>query len=225
MENNKQSTSTIHDILNDVDSSIVAEQATRGKKRKIVTVMVIASVIMIAVLVGIAVHRYIQNRQFKEGLLETAISITSGYGIDDLKIVSFSNRYPKTVVFQSDIFKGLSDNDKMEIFRKFNELTGTYSWHLDCEDEGRVTIVSDNTRYTARINEYGRSYYRYLYADGAEILKDTYTAPSNSTGSSSEGGSSGGRTGACSGGSVGCRPGYHPCHEMSNGFCNQCCKG
>lgn len=25
-------------------------------------------------------------------------------------------------------------------------------------------------------------------------------------------------------GSVGCRSGFHPCHPMSNGYCNQCCK-
>lgn len=29
---------------------------------------------------------------------------------------------------------------------------------------------------------------------------------------------------ACYGGSVGCRSGFHPCHQMSNGYCNQCCK-
>lgn len=34
---------------------------------------------------------------------------------------------------------------------------------------------------------------------------------------------SGRSSGACSGGSVGCRSGFHPCHEMSNGYCNQCC--
>ncbi len=225
MENNKQSTSSIQDILKDVDSAVAADQKAKDKKHKAVIAAVIVCFIIIAVLAVIMIQRHKQDIQFREGVLETAVSVTSEYGVDDLTVVSFSNKYPKTVVFQSDMFQNLTDDDKMEVFREFNKQTGTYSWYLNCSDEGTVTIISGDIRYTARINDYGSSHYRYLYADGDEILKDIYMAPPGSSSSSSGGGTSGGRTGACSGGSVGCRAGYHPCHEMSNGFCNQCCKG
>ncbi len=52
----------------------------------------------------------------------------------------------------------------------------------------------------------------------ADVKKETGKS------SSSSGSNSGKKKGACSGGSVGCRSGFHPCHEMSDGYCNQCCK-
>lgn len=225
MKDNAQEAPSVRDILNDVDAAVAADRIARAKKHKRAIVITIVCIGIIAVIVGYVSNKYIQNRHFKEGLLETAILVTSEYDVDDLTIISVSHGYPKSVVFQSDAFAKLSDEDKMEVFRELNKQTGTYSQYLDCAGAGRVTIVSDETQYTAEINEYGSSYYRYLYADGYNILRDTYTKSSSSSGSSSsDSSSSGGRTGSCSGGSVGCRAGFHPCHEMSNGFCNQCCK-
>lgn len=225
MKDNTQEASSVRAILNDVDAAVAADRVARANKRKRAIVITIVLIGIIAVLLGYVLNKYIQNRRFKEELLGTAILVTSEYGVDDLTIVSVNSDYHKTVVFQSDVFANLSDKDKMEVFREFDKQKGTYSQYFDCADEGQVTIVSDGMRYTAKINEYGSSYYRYLYADGSEILKDIYTYPSSSSSSSSSNSSSSGsRTGSCSGGSVGCRAGFHPCHEMSNGFCNQCCK-
>ena len=225
MKDNTQEASSVRAILNDVDAAVAADRVARANKRKRAIVITIVLIGIIAVLLGYVLNKYIQNRRFKEELLGTAILVTSEYGVDDLTIVSVNSDYHKTVVFQSDAFANLSDKDKMEVFREFDKQKGTYSQYFDCADEGKVTIVSDGMRYTAKINEYGSSYYRYLYADGSEILKDIYTYPSSSSSSSSSNSSSSGRkTGSCSGGSVGCRAGFHPCHEMSNGFCNRCCK-
>lgn len=225
MKDNTQEASSVRAILNDVDAAVAADRVARANKRKRAIVITIVLIGIIAVLLGYVLNKYIQNRRFKEELLGTAILVTSEYGVDDLTIVSVNSDYHKTVVFQSDAFANLSDKDKMEVFREFDKQEGTYSQYFDCADEGQVTIVSDGMRYTAEINEYGSSYYRYLYADGSEILKDIYTYTSSSSSSSSSNSSSSGRkTGSCSGGSVGCRAGFHPCHEMPNGFCNQCCK-
>lgn len=225
MKDNTQEASSVRAILNDVDAAVAADRVARANKRKRAIVITIVIIGIIAVLLGYVLNKYIQNRRFKEELLGTAILVTSEYGVDDLTIVSVNSDYHKTVVFQSDAFANLSDKDKMEVFREFDKQKGTYSQYFDCADEGQVTIVSDGMRYTAEINEYGSSYYRYLYADGSEILKDIYTYTSSSSSSSSSNSSSSGRkTGSCSGGSVGCRAGFHPCHEMPNGFCNQCCK-
>lgn len=225
MKDNTQEASSVRAILNDVDAAVAADRVARANKRKRAIVITIVLIGIIAVLLGYVLNKYIQNRRFKEELLGTAILVTSEYGVDDLTIVSVNSDYHKTVVFQSDAFANLSDKDKMEVFREFDKQKGTYSQYFDCADEGQVTIVSDGMRYTAEINEYGSSYYRYLYADGSEILKDIYTYTSSSSSSSSSNSSSSGRkTGSCSGGSVGCRAGFHPCHEMPNGFCNQCCK-
>ena len=225
MKDNTQEASSVRAILNDVDAAVAADRVARANKRKRAIVITIVIIGIIAVLLGYVLNKYIQNRRFKEELLGTAILVTSEYGVDDLTIVSVNSDYHKTVVFQSDAFANLSDKDKMEVFREFDKQKGTYSQYFDCADEGQVTIVSDGMRYTAEINQYGSSYYRYLYADGSEILKDIYTYTSSSSSSSSSNSSSSGRkTGSCSGGSVGCRAGFHPCHEMSNGFCNQCCK-
>lgn len=216
MSDNKQDTTSIRDILKDVDSAVATEQTARKKKRKRVIFIAIVCAAVVAVLIGRALNKYNQERQFRENLLETAISVTSEYGVDDLTVVSARSDVYK-VTFQSDTFKDLSNHDKMDVFRGFTKLTGAYSWFLSCKNEDSVVIISDGIRYTAKINEYGASYYRYLYADGNEILRDTYT-DSFSSSSSSRG------TGTCSGGSVGCRVGFHPCHEMSNGYCNMCCK-
>ena len=225
MKDNTQEASSVRAILNDVDAAVAADRVARANKRKRAIVITIVIIGIIAVLLGYVLNKYIQNRRFKEELLGTAILVTSEYGVDDLTIVSVNSDYHKTVVFQSDAFANLSDKDKMEVFREFDKQKGTYSQYFDCADEGQVTIVSDGMRYTAEINQYGSSYYRYLYADGSEILKDIYTYTSSSSSSSSSNSSSSGRkTGSCSGGSVGCRAGFHPCHEMPNGFCNQCCK-
>lgn len=188
MKDNAQEAPSVRDILNDVDAAVAADRIARAKKRKRAIAITIVCIGIIAVIVGYVSNKYIQNRHFEEKLLETAISVTSGYDVDDLTIISVSHSYPKTVVFQSDAFSSLSNKDKMEVFRKFNKQTGTYSQYLDCTETDKVTIISDGTRYTAEINEYGSSYYRYLYADGSEILKDTYTKPSSSpSGSSNHG--------------------------------------
>lgn len=198
MEDDKHRTPAIRDILNDVDLAVAADRTAIEEKRKRAIVITIACVAIVVALIGYISNKHIEERQFRDGLLETAILVTSEYGVEDLTIVSVSHSYPNVVIFQSDTFTDLSDKDKMEVFREFNKLTGTYSWSLDCEDEGRVVIVSDETRYTAKINEYGSSYYRYLYADGDEILKDTYTNPSTSSKSSGSK-SSGTKCSTCNG--------------------------
>lgn len=213
-----QDASCSRDVLNNVDSAVAGKHIARKKNTKRVIIIAIVSIVVVAILIGYVSFKYKQERQFEEGLLETATSVTSEFGVADLAIVfTQDDGYGRrTVVFQSDAFANISNSDKMDVFRGFNELSGTYSWTLNCEDEGRVTIISDGIQYTAKINEYGASHYRYLYADGNEILKDVHTASSSWSSSS-------GRTKSCSGGSVGCRSGFHPCHEMSNGYCNQCC--
>ncbi|MCM1544712.1 MAG: hypothetical protein NC110_05365 [Ruminococcus sp.] len=217
------------EILNDVDATVAVDESTKDKKNKRTKFVVIICIIVAIALIGYGVNLFVQERRSRNELLSAAISITTKYGVDDLTIVSVRNNYPGTIVFQSNMFEILSDEEKVEVFRGFDKITGSYSYFFDCGTEGRVAIMSDGKKYTATINEYGSSYYRYLYADGKMIYKDTYTytAPSRSYNSSSShsGGSSGKRTGACSGGSVGCRAGFHPCHEMPNGYCNMCCKG
>jgi hypothetical protein len=174
----------------------------------------------------------VAENQYREELLEVAIAITEKHGVDDLAIVSISQNDSKTVVFQSDMFADLSDDEKVEIFREFNAQKQIYTLDKDpraalgCSEKGSVVIVSHGTQYTAKIHEYNNgSYYKFLYADNEEILSDTYTYTEPSSSSSSSSSSSGSSSRACSGGSVGCRSGFHPCHEMSNGYCNQCCKG
>lgn len=219
MKINEQDTPHAHENLNAVDSTTIDYHVTSGKKRKKVIAITVVCIVTAAILLGIILNDHAKEVQYKEGLLETAISVASEYGINDLAIISYRSG---SVVFQSDTFENLSDENKMMVFRKFNDVTGSYSWALDCQSKGKVTILSGGIRYTAQIQEYASSYYRHLYADDSEILSETYTKPSNSSGDRTE--SSGGRTGSCSGGSIQCRSGFHPCHEMSNGYCNMCCR-
>lgn len=131
MKDNTQETSAIHDILNDVE---VAVAAGRAKHIRVFLITIVCIGIIVA-LIGYVSFKCIQNRQFKEGILEAAILITSGYGVDDLTIISV-NHDPDTVVFQSYAFANLSNKDKLKVFRAFNEQTGTYRWYLSCEKKG-----------------------------------------------------------------------------------------
>ncbi len=187
MQDNKQSTSSIKDILNDVDTAVAVDRSAKVKKRKRIAFAVVVCVVA-AALIGYGMNGYIQNRRFRDGALEAAVSVMSEYGVDDLSIVSVSYDYPNPVVFQSDAFADLPDKEKMEVFRKFDKMTGTYARSFDCSKEGNITVISAGKRYTAQINEYGSSHYRYLYADGDTIFEDTYTKPSSSSNSSSHSG-------------------------------------
>ncbi len=63
----------------------------------------------------------------------------------------------------------------------------------------------------------------WLFADEEDLPVD-YTFSGNSPTPRKSSSSSSSSNRPCYGGSVSCRAGFHPCHQMDNGFCNQCCK-
>lgn len=190
-----QNTSSICNIQSGVDLTVVSGKKKNQKRRMAVLAL---CAVAIVVLVGYTINSYMQEQRFRKELLEVAISVTSEYGVNDLAIVSVNNTYPKTVVFESDMFADISDEEKLKIFRAFNCSTGACSGYFNCEDEGRIIVISDEIRFTAKISEYGQSHYRYLYADGDNILADVYTSTTAST-KPNKGISSGKKCNTCNG--------------------------
>lgn len=91
---------------------------------------------------------------------------------------------------------------------------------------GNVVTESGHSNYSTEVTKkLGVRPTIWLLTDEKDLPEEIAYDGSTSNYSQSNNSSSGNSNKpACYGGHVGCREGFHPCHEMSNGYCNQCCK-
>ncbi len=210
------------------------------KKKKFhiwLIVIYVLVLILVGGFVGGSSNRH--NRSLKKNIQKVVANTAKEYGLENVEVVYVDDSDAK-VVLSCDHMSELSYEQKVEfllaIEKNVKAKGKKYSFYVP----NKTVIYSDGNRYTSTASVSS------IYENGSTIDPDTNMIRVNTNGfgedasssssssskassssskasSSTSSTSSSSKKKSCKGG-VGCRSGWHPCHPMSDGYCNQCCK-
>lgn len=173
-----------------------------------------------------------QNRSLKKNIQKVVANTAKEYGVENVEVVYVDDSDEK-VVISCDHMSELSYEQKVEILLAIEKNVKAKGKKYSFYAPNKTAIYSDGNRYTSTASVSS------IFENGSAIDPDTNmirvdtngfgddssssSNKSSSSTSSTSSTSSSSKKKSCNGG-VSCRSGWHPCHPMSNGYCNQCCK-
>ena len=192
---------------------------------------VVAALVM-GILVGGAPKRH--NASLKKTMQKVITPIAKECGLENFEVVYVDDDYNTKIVFSCDKMSEISYDKKTKFFDNVAEMMSKQGSKYSFYKTDKLAVYSDGNRYTASMDTLTSSVYengdvidpttnkiKVQESGSSAVEAAPSSGSSNKTNSNNSNKTS--SSSACKGG-VSCRSGYHPCHPMSNGYCNMCCK-